>query len=139
MFDYILHPKFRLKNMVPSHVQMPPIAPVCSVPLKHAAGMLKCACSHPDVLTASRHHSQLLTMMIKKRLHSSMWRSNFDFLISFYFGLISFYSVLSYDRKMKQKEKEDYRHFILNYSLYEHQTWVFYLIPQVATSLFPEM
>lgn len=58
------------------------------------------------------------------------------FFISFHFGLISFYSVLSYDRKMKQKEKEVYTHFILSYSLYEHQTQVFYyLIPRVDTFL----
>ena len=90
---------------------------------------------HPDVLIACRCHRWLLTMMIEERYYFSVWRSDLVFLISFHFGLISFYSVLSYDRKMKQKEKEVYTHFILSYSLYEHQTWVFYLSLQVDTFL----
>lgn len=55
--------------------------------------------------------------------------------ISVHFCLVSFYSVVFYDKKMKQKKKEVYTHFILGYSLYEHQTRVFYLILWVDTFL----
>lgn len=94
---------------------------------------------HLDVLIACRHHRWLRTLMIEERHYFPAWRSNLDFFLFFQFGLLSFYSVLSYDRKMKQKEKEVYTHFILSYSLYEHQTWVFYLILRVDTFWFPEI
>lgn len=88
------------------------------------------------VLVARGHPYWLLTLVTEKRPYFSGWSNvDFFFLISFHFSLISFYSVLSCDRKIKQKEKEVYAHFILSYSLYEHRTRVFYLIPRVDTFL----
>lgn len=76
------------------------------------------------------------SLMTKERHYFSVWRSNLDFFkISFLFGLISFYFTLSYDRNMKQKEKEVYTHFVLSYSLNEHHAGVFYLIRWVDTFL----
>lgn len=142
MFEYILHPKFQLKDMVVSdHVQTPPIAPICSVPLKHITGMLKRAFFHPDVLLACRHHSRLLTMMIKKKaslfsVKIRFWLFN---LLLFWPCFILFCMILWQENETKGKESLHTFYFKVQFIWDEHQTWMFYLIPQVATSLFPEM
>lgn len=118
-----------------SHGQMPPVASVCSrLSVQHALRFWSMLFSSRCFNCLQTHH-WLLTMMIEERHYFPKWRSILDFFITFGFCLISFDSVLSYDKKMKQKEKEVYTHFILSYSLYEHQTWVFYLILPVDTFL----
>ena len=141
MFEYILPPKFLLKDYgsVPSYPDASSYTNLQHIIETHHWDFETCI-FHPDVLIACRHHCWLLTLMIWKGPYCSVWRSSLDFIyrLSFWsFFFFSFYPVLSFDRKMKQKEL--YTYFILNYSLYKHQTWMFYLIPQVDTFWFPEI
>lgn len=138
MFEYLLHPKFQLKDfrVLSPHLWIPPSAPICSdqwnIPLRlrniHFSSRCFNCMQAPSLTINTDDWRKALLFRVKVKFR-------FFFLVSFHFGLISFYSVLSFDRKMKQKEKEVYTHFILSYSLYEHQTRVFYLILWVDTFL----
>lgn len=102
IFEYILHPKIQLKYfmIVSPLIQTPPIAPICSAPVKHTTETLKLI-FHPDVLIACRHYCWLLTLMIEKRSYFSVWRLNLDFL-----NLPSFWSYFTLFRIILWQENE---------------------------------
>lgn len=115
--------------VLPLPVQMPPIALICNVPLRLCNMHFSSRCFNcmqaPSLTINNNDWREVLVFSVKVKFI-------YFFNLSFWsrFGFILHYLMTGKWNKRKRK----FTH-ILSYSLYEHQTWVFYLILQVDTFL----